>query len=259
MTAPVFVGVGPVTSSTSPTWPTSLTIGPGRQPAGISTGDRVFLVIAMFGPTGPSHNPVHHFAVTNPGWTPTTPGSSTQALGAPTRVGVHVFTARWAPSLLPVTVTPRDFAGAVVDSDVGPVGQRWWKCYLAAWSPSAAVSGGQARYSSGGSFLPRTSAPWGVGPFAHAGTAVMFGHTSSEVVGSGTLNGFTPRAVLGDAPQWIPGRTDLVIADKPVAAGATTPGPHFDAVIGVQGGALLFALDTPDPPIAGGWRLGLGF
>lgn len=257
MVAPAFVGVGAVTSSVSPTWPASLTVTAGKEPAGVHRGDRVVLVIAMYGPSGSGRNTVDHFSVSNAAWTPTSPASSTSLLTVPTRVGVHTFTARWDPTLLPVTITPRDVFNNPVGSDTSPT--MWWKSYIAAWSPSATPMTGEARTASGGSFLPHTSAPWGTGTFAHDGTAIVIGHTSSQVLGSGTLNGFTTRAVLSDAPQWMAGRTDTIIADKQIVAGASSAGPHFDAVVGVQGGALMFRLDTPDAPISSGWALGLRF
>lgn len=259
MPAPAFVGVGPVTSSTSPPWPTSLTITSGKQPSGISVGDRVILVVAMCGPEpGSGLSSVHHFSVSNAAWTATSPASSTQPTTTPHRVGVHTFTARWDPSLLPVTLSPCDSANNVIGPSSGS--NIWWKCYLAAWSPSATPSTGQDRTASGGSWLPKTAAPWATGTFANDGTAVAFGVASFDLWG-GATNGFTVRALLTDPPRWnnaLPNWHDTIIADKAFSAGGSSAGPHFDTSNGVHGGALLFRLDTPDAPIVtDGWSVGM--
>ena len=245
MTTPAFVGIGPVTSSTSPPWPgAGLTITSGKEPSGITVGDRVFLFCAFQSPYGSPF--FDHFNCSNAGWAATSPAFGRHSYGSGSYVGVYAWTARWTPSLLPTTVAPKQWDGSAMGDRSGSNDR--YRCYLAAWTPSQSSTGGTSSTASGGSYLPRTSPAYGTGTFTADGLAVMVGHASMAVYSSGTLNGFTARVNRRDAPSWSTD-PDLIIADKPFVGGDGGYGPYFDTTLGISGGVLLLRLDSPDPPI----------
>jgi len=121
MTAPAFVGAGPVAYDATTAWPTSLAAS-DSTPVGVQNGDRVVCFVTTFADdtmtvslNAPTNWTVVDYAQLNQ------PGQ---------HIGLWVFTARWGPDTKDSLVAPTSATTT----------GRSWRLQCAAWRPSKPVN-----------------------------------------------------------------------------------------------------------------------
>lgn len=240
------------------TWPSDLEIPTIAAPAGVATGDRVLLVF-------------NSYVASASFWDLTGGLDDWDYIGRRTLAEssvshtVRVFTRRWAPGCLPVTVEPQSAGG----SPLSPGSPYFYDAQIFAFRPSHGQGvdvDGSTAASSGDTTLDSAAITTAVGPGIAVAIAAQPAGTTSKPLGtflSGSDYGYTeihrtdPRESVW--PAWRGG--DLAIATRDIDVseyGNAIFGPiwvHESGSGTAPGVSLLFSLQIPDSSTAGlGWN-----
>ncbi|MFZ4431617.1 MAG: hypothetical protein ACOYOQ_00320 [Microthrixaceae bacterium] len=218
MAVSTLVGVGPAVYDKARQWPYTLQLTSAHLPAGVRAGDRLFVVISS---QWSGLNTSASWTV--PGFTPVDGTQFGGGFGAPVNfTGCRVWTARYMPGLLPLTITATTTGPATTEGAV----QGWWP-QIVAYRDSRTVT----RTGRGATFNNTTTLP--TGGWSKSGlvsaqpdkTAVAVGFADAGLTGLSLGAGWTVRAGDAGGYRFLPDpyKVQFVTANTYFDAGGVNP------------------------------------
>lgn len=162
MAAPTFVGAGTAAYGSSDSWPSSLLIGSGNVPSGVTNNDRLILFVSVYYQQDlfPAVDDTLGSFGGLDGWT-AIPKAQLQVTGTGSNTfwQLWAYTIRYVDATFPLTIVPTGFTSGVAYVPSQRALNDNYRAQLFAWAPSH-VSGDTAdsNASTGGGILP-ASAP----------------------------------------------------------------------------------------------------
>lgn len=249
MAAPTFVGAGSAAYGSSDSWPSSLLIGSGNVPAGVTTVDRLILFISVY--YAQDRFPVVDDTLGSfgglDGWT-AIPKAQYQVTGTGSNVfwQLWAYTIRYVDATFPLTIVP---TGATSGTAYVPSQRSLddnYRAQLFAWTPShVADDFADGNATTGGGILPASA------------FAVTLTNTDGLVIAAGAMPKAGALGTFSNARSFTERYHQTAIAARggslkvadyaPGSTGTyTTPQWNKDSGTGLGGASLLIALNDPD-------------